>query len=219
MLLEKFTPLINLSKIKTPRRTFDILTSGKEVINMKWNVNNIITLILAITTVLQTISAWRKNVNDAKNNATIEKNRHEEKRLEYDLKEKQLDSRNINSEREARNQLNKLRIQNSQKNYEKFLFHAEQGVFEHYVTVTNNAIAANQFPLVFPQDYIQMQSLVLLYCPNVADEISLLNDINRPYDPSTTTFNKQKYEETQKQEFINTFNIVVKKLSHELMHK
>lgn len=73
---------------------------------MKWNVNNIITLILAITTVLQTISAWRKNVNDAKNNATIEKNRHEEKRLEYDLKEKQLDSRNINSEREARNQLN-----------------------------------------------------------------------------------------------------------------
>ena len=64
-----------------------------------------------------------------------------------------------------------------------------------------------------------MQSLVLLYCPNVADEISLLNDINRPYDPSTTTFNEQKYEETQKQEFINTFNIVVKKLSHELMHK
>lgn len=186
---------------------------------MKWNVNNIITLILAITTVLQTISAWRKNINDAKNNATIEKNRHEEKRLEYDLKKKQLDSRNINSEREARNQLNKLRIQNSQKNYEKFLFHAEQGVFEHYVTVTNNAIAANQFPLVFPQDYIQMQSLVLLYCPNVADEISLLNDINRPYDPSTTTFNEQKYEETQKQEFINTFNIVVKKLSHELMHK
>lgn len=186
---------------------------------MKWIQDNIITLILAVTTFIQAISAWIKNIQDAKNTETAEKNRHEESSLEYHLKEKQLDIQSKNSEKSLKNQLDKLKIQNSQKNYESFLFKSEQGIFEHYVTETRNAITKEDFPFVFPPDYTKLQSLVLLYCPSISEDIRYLDLLNQPFEGSGSNLSKEDFIKNQKEEISTQFDSIVKKLSHELMHK
>ena len=186
---------------------------------MKWLQENWIVLALITTNVLQASASIIKNIKESKNNQTREQNRHAEQIALNRIKEKELDIQSTNTNNKLKADLDKLKIQNSQKNYENFLFKSEQNVFENYVVETRNAMTSNSFPYNFPKDYAQLQSLVILYCPEVSSNINILNLTNKPYESSGTDLSKAEYIKAQSQYFSNIFDEIIEQLSNELMRK
>ena len=186
---------------------------------MKWLQDNWITLSLIITNIVQALATISKNSKEAQNNKTIEQHRHMEKIAENKIKEKQLDIQSTSASNKLKADLDKLKIQNSQKNYENFLFESERNVFENYVVKTKNAMNSNSFPYNFPPDYAQLQSLIILYCPEASSNVNELDLINIPYEESGTDLSKADYIKFQSQHFSDIFDEIISQLSNELMHR
>lgn len=185
---------------------------------MKWIENNLIGLIAVLTTLVQAWSIHQKNIKDAKN-----------KEAELALKQKQLDVEATISKQKLEAEVNKFKstnqteldkisLSNEQQGYNK-TFQRAQEVFEQYITETRNILNTTTLPCTFPKSYYDLESLVLLYCPEAMEDINDFNSFNVPYADAHSDLSQEKYIEHVSTNMKIAFDDIIHDLSVKIVHQ
>lgn len=196
---------------------------------MKLNFDDLTTISLVVLNLIQAGSLVVKTITDSNHNKRMDEQSKQQQEHSFALQQEQMKMQSENeklrsnvelkkAELSKEKDLGKTKLSNQQFSYSKSFPRAQQ-IFEQFVADTHKVLKDQKFPYQFPQEYQSEISVVMLYCPEVTQELESFLSFNIPFENSGTSLTREKYNLESKENMDIIFDSIVKKLSDKLYHK
>lgn len=193
----------------------DILSIGKEVINMSWLQNNLILLLSVAVNIIQAWNVHTKNSNDARLSKQTESNREKERERRAKIESKKIEKEAFIQKQKLDFKLEKLKLNSQYGSNQTYL--RVQRIFEKYISEMLDALNKDNFPYTFAKDHQSLENLVMFYCPEVITTINNFNMLNTSFEESGTGMSKEEYISEAKSECkYAIYNSLIKSLNKKL---